>query len=44
MGVGDGREGRMSKAFCILRGTASRSTTGKGGTDTDCMLGIVVFF
>ena len=30
---GDGREGRMSKAFCILRGKASRSTTGKGGTD-----------
>lgn len=30
---GDGREGRMSKAFCILRETASRSTTGKGGTD-----------
>ena len=43
VGVGDGREGRMSTAFCILRGTASRSTTGKGGTDTGCMLGIVVF-
>lgn len=42
--VGDGREGRMSKAFGTLRGTASRSTTGKGGTDTDCMLGIVVSF
>ena len=39
----EGREGRMSTAFCILRGTASRSTTGKGGTDTGCMLGIVVF-
>lgn len=30
----------MSKAFCILR---YRGDTVEGGTDTECMLGIVVF-
>ena len=33
-------EGRMSKAFCIPRGTASRSVTGEGGTETEGVWGL----